>query len=52
MAAPKAPLPHHQPELGSPFCSDPNCVYCAELRKMFEQMRKQNQSEKNHPSAA
>lgn len=22
----------HEPEVGSPYCSDPDCQYCAELR--------------------
>jgi len=40
------PVPQHKPERGSPFCSDPDCLYCKELRKTFEQMRKDNRSEK------
>jgi hypothetical protein len=48
----QSPLPKHQRELGSPFCTDPNCAYCAELRKMFEQMRKQNGSVKDQPRQA
>jgi hypothetical protein len=32
----------HKPEAGSPFCSDPNCPYCMELRMKFDEMRKDN----------
>jgi hypothetical protein len=50
----KTPLPHRLRQV-PPFCADPNCVYCVELRKMFEQLRskafeqlrKQNESVKN-----
>jgi hypothetical protein len=27
-------------ELSSPYCSDPNCSYCADLRKMEEAVRR------------
>jgi hypothetical protein len=27
-------------ELSSPYCSDPNCPYCADLRKMEEAVRR------------
>lgn len=40
------PVPQHKTEAGSPYCSDPNCPYCKDLRKMFEQMRKDNGSVK------
>jgi len=29
----------HKPESGSPYCSDPNCVYCKELRETEELVR-------------
>ena len=41
------PVPLHKTEAGSPYCSDPNCPYCKELRRMFEQMRKDNRSVKS-----
>ena len=34
----------HKAQAGSPYCSDPNCEYCKELRRMFEQIRKDNHS--------
>jgi hypothetical protein len=27
-------------ELSSPYCSDPNCPYCADLRKVEEAVRR------------
>ena len=30
--------PHLQ-QVGSPYCSDPNCAYCRDLRKVQEQLR-------------
>jgi len=41
------PIPEHKPQSGSPYCSDPNCPYCKELRRMFDQMRKDNGSVKS-----
>jgi|KBSMisStaDraftv2_1062788.scaffolds.fasta_scaffold590187_1 hypothetical protein len=39
MAAPNpAPCP---PEPGSPYCSDPHCAYCKELRLAYEQLRRE-----------
>ena len=29
-------------ELGSPYCSDPNCQYRKELRKALEEMHRDN----------
>jgi len=29
----------HKPEAGSPYCSDPNCPYCKELRETEELVR-------------
>ena len=29
----------HLPQAGSPYCSDPNCAYCRDLRKVQEQLR-------------
>ena len=29
----------HQQDLGSPYCSDPNCPYCKELRETQELVR-------------
>jgi len=30
--------PHLQ-QAGSPYCSDPNCAYCSDLRKTQEQLK-------------
>jgi hypothetical protein len=29
--------------ISSPYCSNPNCLYCKELREMQEQMGKKNE---------
>jgi hypothetical protein len=34
------PVPHQQAELGSPYCSDPNCEYCKNLREVQERVKK------------
>jgi hypothetical protein len=31
--------PTHAAEAGSPYCSDPNCPYCKELRETQELVR-------------
>ena len=32
--------PNHQPEkLGLPYCSDPDCAYCKELRAVEERIK-------------
>jgi hypothetical protein len=36
------PVPHRPTELGSPYCSDPNCIYCKNLREAQEQLKKSN----------
>ena len=28
----------HKFEPGSPYCADPNCLYCKELRKALERL--------------
>jgi len=33
------------PRVGSPYCSDPNCVYCKELREFEEELRTRHDSE-------
>jgi hypothetical protein len=38
-AQPKPAPDEHKPALGSPYCADPNCSYCADLRKAAEQLR-------------
>jgi len=43
MATQPIPQPHKQ-EVGSPYCSDPNCPYCKELRKASEQVRNNQDS--------
>src|SRR5205814_6240834 len=35
----KASLSPHLQQVGSPYCSDPNCAYCRDLRKVQEQLR-------------
>jgi hypothetical protein len=44
MASQPVTEPEHKPQAGSPFCSDPKCLYCTDLRKMQEQIRKDNGS--------
>jgi hypothetical protein len=34
------PVQQHKQETGSPYCSDPDCTYCRELRKASEQLRR------------
>jgi hypothetical protein len=34
------PVPHQSEEPGSPYCSDPNCEYCKNLRQAQEQFTK------------
>ena len=48
MATQPVPL-QHKAESGSPFCSDPKCPYCSDLRRMMEQIRKDNGSVKSSP---
>jgi hypothetical protein len=38
MSAQPAIDPHRKPEVASPYCSDPNCGYCRQLRDMHEQV--------------
>ena len=33
------PVPNHQKELGSPYCADPNCEYCKNLREAQERLK-------------
>jgi hypothetical protein len=33
------PVPHHEKELGSPYCADPNCEYCKNLREAQERLK-------------
>jgi len=43
----------HVLSLGSPYCSDPNCEYCKELRKAEEQLSKEYQRNlKSHRGAS
>ena len=37
---PKPAVENSLSELSSPYCSDPDCEYCAELRKVEEQVRR------------
>jgi hypothetical protein len=34
----KTPKKHEMP-VGSPYCSDPNCEYCKNLREFSEELR-------------
>ena len=34
------PVPHRPTESGSPYCSDPNCEYCKNLREIEERIKK------------
>lgn len=38
------PVQQHKQETGSPYCSDPDCAYCRELRKVSEQLRRASSS--------
>jgi hypothetical protein len=34
------PVPsEHKADVGSPYCSDPNCQYCVDLRAVQAQLR-------------
>ena len=37
---------NHEVRLGSPFCSDPNCAYCKELRKVHEEISRKKEKER------
>jgi hypothetical protein len=39
MASPATPKPDNQPQSHSPYCSDPICKSCNDLREMHEQVR-------------
>ena len=34
------PVPHRPTQSGSPYCSDPNCEYCKNLRETEERIKK------------
>ena len=34
------PVPHHPDKSGSPYCSDPNCEYCKNLREVEDRLSK------------
>ena len=36
--------PLHKFEPGSPYCADPNCLYCKELRKALERIEERKQT--------
>lgn len=36
MASPAIPKPNHQPQPHSPYCKDPNCESCKDLRQMHD----------------
>jgi glutaredoxin len=35
----------HEMPVGSPYCSDPSCPYCKELREIAEELRRKQQTE-------
>ena len=39
------PNPDDREPLAPPYCSDPNCAYCKELREIGEELRRKNQAE-------
>jgi len=39
MASQPNPVPAHKSQGDSPYCSDPNCEYCKDLRKAQEQLK-------------
>jgi hypothetical protein len=39
MASPANPKPNSQPQMHSPYCADPNCKSCNDLRQMHELIR-------------
>jgi hypothetical protein len=42
MATRPAPaLVKEEPVIGSPYCSDPDCKYCRELRQALEQLARE-----------
>ena len=41
---------NHEVRLGSPFCSDPNCPYCKELRDVQDELRRKKEKEPNGKS--
>jgi hypothetical protein len=48
----KPPKPdNHEIRLGSPFCSDPNCAYCKELRDLQEELRRKKEKEPDGSAA-
>ena len=36
--------------VGSPYCSDPNCVYCKELHELEEEIRRKSRLEGIEPT--
>jgi len=40
------PVPHQTVKSGSPYCSDPNCEYCKNLREAEERLSKAYEVEK------
>ena len=39
------PNPDDREPLAPPYCSDPNCAYCKELREIAEELRRKYQVE-------
>jgi len=42
---------NHEVRLGSPFCSDPNCPYCKELRELHEEIKRTKEHERGGDAA-
>ena len=48
----QASNPEDRIPLGSPYCSDPNCVYCKDLREFTEELRRSNEWESRNAGDA
>jgi hypothetical protein len=44
--------PLHRFEPGSPYCADPDCLYCKELRKALERIEERKQTSQANGHAA
>jgi len=51
MATQLHPEPNEQPHLGSPYCSDPDCISCKELRTMQEYVSNSNHTRRENRTA-
>lgn len=51
MATQLHPEPNEQTHLGSPYCSDPDCISCKELRTMQEYVSNSNHTRRENRTA-